>query len=612
MRFPQENVDERGTVTERGLNRAAASAPPGESVWQKSLYQLHASRTVGPTLLAILVGFGSGLGAVIFRWLIRSAHQIGFSSAERWFDFLGPGYVIPVPALGGLLVGLLIYFGAQEARGHGVPEVMLAVATAGGRIRRRVAVIKSLASAICIGSGGSAGREGPIVQIGSSLGSTVGQLLRLPEERIKLLVACGAAGGIAATFNAPIAGVFFALEIILRNFRARAFGFVVLSSVAATAFSRATLGNIPAFRVPTYGLRSIAELPLYIVLGILAALISVLFIRALYAVEDLFDAWPLPAYVKPALGGLFVGFIGMEFPDIFGVGYETIERVLTSQMAFNICAALILLKLAATSLTIGSGGSGGIFSPSLFMGACLGWAFGDMAHHLFPNWTASPGAYALVGMGAVFGGAARAPVTAVIILFEMTADYRIIIPLMASVGLSTLVSERLCRESIYTLKLRRRGITIGVEEFTDPLMEVTVEQAMTREFPTVSASMPVAELANLLHQSGHHGYPVMDEEGGLMGIVTITDVERAAARGQYDKTVGDICTRDLIVCYPDESVSDALRRASPLELGHLPVVDRQQPRKLLGVLRRSDIVGAYARAVATRPAVSAGEDELPP
>ncbi|NIM23602.1 MAG: CBS domain-containing protein [Armatimonadetes bacterium] len=572
------------------------------------------------TVLAIVVGIGAGLGAVAFRWLIAVTQRLFFGGSERFLDFLGPYRVVPVPALGGLFVGLLTYYLASEAKGHGVPEVMLAVTTLGGRIRARVAAVKSLASAICIGSGGSAGREGPIVQIGSALGSTLGQILRLPDDRIRLLVACGAAGGISATFNAPIAGVLFALEVILRQFAASSFGFVVFASVTAAAISRATLGDRPSFIVPAYSLKSAWELPLYAGLGILAAGVSVLFVKSLYGLEDFFDRWHFKEYMKPVAGGLLVGGIGVLFPQVFGTGYGSsqpvgsglgaVDLVLVAKLGLGLTAALILLKIVATSLTIGSGGSGGVFAPSLFIGAMLGGTFGQIAHHFWPDVTAASGAYALVGMGAVFAGAARAPITSILILFEMTGDYRIILPLMTAVVTSSLISQRLSRDTIYTLKIRRRGIDLERESATDLLDTVTVGEIMTTHLETVPADMPVEQLMKYLLETGHHGLPVVDEGGELVGIVTLSDVERSAGSGDTVRTVADIASLSPFTCFPDQTVREALQQLSGREVGRMPVVDRLNPRRLLGMLRRENVIAAYARLLKQYGSVREASERL--
>jgi len=560
---------------------------------------------------ALIVGLGGGLGAIVFRLMIDSFHHFFFDVMRDWLWFMGPAYVVVVPALGGLIVGLLVYFFAREAKGHGVPEVMEAVAIRGGRIRPVVVVVKSLASSICIGSGGSVGREGPIVQIGSALGSTVGQLLKLSDERVRNLVACGAAAGIAATFNAPIAGVIFALEVILGEFSVSYFSTVVISAVTASVVGRVAFGNVPAFVIPEYFLVSPWELLLYVLMGGLAGLVALLFVRALYWFEDLFDGWRFPEYVKPAIGGLLLGVVGFYFPQVFGVGYPAIEDALLGRMALGIMGMLVLVKILATSLTIGSGGSGGVFAPSLFIGAMVGGVFGTVAHRTLPEITAASGAYALVGMAAVFAGAARAPITAVIILFEMTNDYRIILPLMLATVVSTLLAQRLYRESIYTLKLSRRGVRLEHGRDIDVMQGVLVGEAMTTHVDTVDADLPLAELGLAFRETHHHGFPVLDANGELFGVVTIQDLERAKERGSINGLlVRDVATRRVLVAYPDEPVWAALKRWGTRDVGRLPVVDRQHPKRLVGAIRRHDIVRAYQVGIGRKLDMQARTDQL--
>jgi CIC family chloride channel protein len=560
---------------------------------------------------ALIVGLGGGLGAVVFRWLINSFTYLSFDVMREWLWFMGPAYVIVVPAIGGAFVGPMIYFFAREAKGHGVPEVMEAVALKGGRIRPIVAVIKSLASSICIGSGGSVGREGPIVQIGSALGSTLGQLLKLSDERIRNLVACGAAAGIAATFNAPIAGVIFALEIILGEFSVGYFSTVVISSVAASVVGRVAFGNVPAFVIPEYSLVSPWELLLYVLLGGLAGLVALLFVHAVYWFEDLFDAWRFPEYAKPVVGGLLVGGIGFYSPKVFGVGYPAIEDALLGKMLLGSMGLLILVKILATSLTIGSGGSGGVFAPSLFIGAVLGGLFGTLANQMLPDITAAPGAYALVGMAAVFAGAAHAPITAIIILFEMTNDYRIILPLMLAVVFSALLSRKLYRESIYTLKLARRGVRLEFGRDIDVMQGVLVGEAMTTDLDTVDADLSLIELDQAFHETHHHGFPVLDSHGDLFGVVTVQDLERAKERGSIEGLrVHNIATRQILVAHPDEPVWAALKRLGIRDVGRLPVVDRQNPQRLVGLIRRYDIVRAYKVGIGRKLEMQARSEQL--
>ncbi|MCK5352139.1 chloride channel protein, partial [bacterium] len=336
---------------------------------------VHMHQHVYLSIVAIVIGILGGYGAVLFRYAIKATQYIFYQNTDDILTFAHtlPFYLkIALPALGGLIVGPLVYFGAREAKGHGVPEVMEAVALRDGHIRPRVALVKIIASGITIGSGGSVGREGPIVQIGSSIGSTIGQLLKAPPLRQRTLVGCGAAAGIAATFNAPIAGALFAAEVILGEFGLSTFSPVVLSSVTATTISRYYFGDFPAFIIPTYKLVSLWEFFFYPVLGVIVGLVALLFIMAVYKCEDLFDALKMPEYLKPALGGLMLGCLLIVWPNVFGVGYGTINLSLKNQLPFMLLFILIFIKILATSITVGSGGSGGIFAPSLFIGAMTG------------------------------------------------------------------------------------------------------------------------------------------------------------------------------------------------------------------------------------------------
>ncbi|MCK5457303.1 MAG: chloride channel protein, partial [Melioribacteraceae bacterium] len=406
-------------------------------------------------IVAIIIGVIAGYAAVGIRFLIEEFSHLSYPGDGNVLENImsNPWYVIIlVPTIGGLIVGPLIYFFAPEAKGHGVPEVMQAILLKGGRIRPRVALVKALASAITIGTGGSVGREGPIIQIGSSIGSTVGQFFKIPSKKLKTLVGCGAAAGIAAAFNAPIAGALFAVEIILMDFAVAQFSPIVISAVMATVISHSFEGNLAAFNVTAYEYASPYELGFYFVLGALSGLVSYLFIKVLYFSEDFFDnKLNFPEYLKPVIGGLGIGILALVFPQVMGVGYDSINSALHGDMIWYIALALVFIKIFATSLTLGSGGSGGIFAPSLFMGAMLGFFFGNIVHQIFPDITAGPGAYALVAMGGLVAGTTRAPITAIIIVFELTYDYEIILPLMITSIVSLILSSYLSRESIYTL-----------------------------------------------------------------------------------------------------------------------------------------------------------------
>jgi CIC family chloride channel protein len=504
-----------------------------------------------------------------------------------------------IPAIGGLLVGPLVYFFAREAGGHGVPEVMENVALKGGKIRARVVIVKSLASAICLGSGGSAGREGPIVQIGSAIGSTLGQYFRVSSSTLKTMVGCGAAAGIAGTFNAPIAGVMFSLEVILGDFGASTFAPIVLSAVTATIITRAVLGDVPAFIVPEYELVSFYEIPFYTVLGIAVGLLALLFIFLLYRMEDGFEKIGIPPYLKAAIGGLLLGVIGIFFPHVFGNGYGAIDMSLIGQLSWYLLIALIFIKMLATSLTLGSGGSGGIFAPSLFMGAMAGGVMGKIAHGLFPTITASPGAYSLVGMGAMVAAATHAPITAIIILFELTNDYKIILPIMTASVVATLTATLLQKESIYTLKLVRRGIDIRAGKETNILNALLVKDAMNKKVEVVREDMPFKELVQFVPNSKYTNFPIVDAKGKLTGIISLQDFREVIFEKHLEDLIvaKELATMEVITVTPDQNLNDALAKIGYRNIEQLPVVDKKDPRKIVGMLSRRDIISAYNKAL---------------
>ncbi len=563
---------------------------------------------LGLVLLAVIVGLGGGAGAIAFRQLIAWA-QIMFSSAGEWvLPFQGQYYVILLPAVGLVLVSLIVRRWAPETRGHGVPEVQYAVRRLGGRIRPRVAAVKALASALTIGSGGSVGREGPIVQIGSSLGSSLGGLFGLRQDAVKTLVACGAAAGIGGTFNAPIAGVIFAMEVILGTFGGRSFGLVVIASVTSTALVQSVLGKQPAFALQeVFVLVSPLELLLYVGLGISAGLLAVAYIRALYFIERAFERsrWsPIP---KAAVGGLLVGLIGylgiryLGGAHLLGVGYEGVgialalgQESVSGEMGVLALMLLAGLKILATSTTLAAGGSGGVFAPALYIGAMAGGAYGLLANAVFPTVTAPAGAYALVGMGAVFGAAAHAPMSAVLILFEMTDDYQIILPLMLAVVISHLLASRLHPDSIYSAKLRHLGGTLPLPLGRGSVLDlVRVIDAMTDHPELLRRDTSILEVATRFRDTNQRGFTVVDAKGSVIGIVTATDVQSALVGGESNHLVAaDIMTSNPICCTPDESLREVLQRISDQDISQVPVVDKEDPRRVVGLLRREQILWA--------------------
>jgi chloride channel protein, CIC family len=525
-------------------------------------------------LLALLIGAGSGLGAVAFRyliyfftWLATGHDEFGQQGrvASAHLPWLGLAFFVVIPVIGGLLYGPLIYRFAREARGHGVPEVMIAVADNGGRIRPQVSVVKSLASAICIGVGGSVGREGPIVQIGSSLASSLGQWIKMPESRMRILVACGAGGAIAATFNAPITGVFFGVEIILREFSIDALFTVMLAAMIADITAIPFLGDKPFLSglPPGIVLHHASNYLLVAVLAVIAALLGLAFKAVLYATEDLCDRlWKgRPEWARPAVGGLALGLLLLALPQMYGVGYPVMYHATAGGYALWFLILLAFAKIAATSLTIGIGGSGGVFAPSLFIGVTSGMAFGDVAHHIFGPGAGDPALYAVVAMGAVFASAARAPLTSLASVVEMTGDFALTLPVMLAVAIAATVSRALSYGTIYTTKLLRRGTDIDRTTPWRALSDLKVADAI-RPFRTplpvppetdgsaapdwAALAGPVAyqgdpqalfateSLAQALRQLevyGHDGLPVLSADGHqIQGWITAPGVLRAISR----------------------------------------------------------------------------------
>jgi len=578
------------------------------SLWKTVLNLISSFRKSEYTVtitLAIFIGLLGGFGAVGFRLLIGAFQAAFYGSGPDLVKIVLsiPWYwKILIPAIGGAVVGPLIFFLAREAKGHGVPEVMEAVAMRSGMIRKRVVIVKCLASAICIGSGGAVGREGPIVQIGSAIGSAFGQVLRVSGNRMRNLVGCGAAAGIAATFNAPIAGAIFALEVILGEFEMGTFGPIVLASVMATVVSRAFLGNYPAFNIPKYNLVSIWEIPAYLIMGFLAGLVALVFTLSLYKFEDLWDEVKIPEYAKPALGGLAIGGLSLFFPQILGVGYESITVALLGQLPWLLLLILVFAKITATSLTIGSGGSGGIFAPSLFIGAMMGGAYGHIVHYLFPSVTASSGAYSLVGMGAIVAGTTHAPITAILILFELTGDYRIILPLMMTCILSAVTASQLKRESIYTMKLIRRGIDVRAGKEVSILKSMPVRDFMVKDVVLVSEIMPLSSLLHLIKESTSSYFPVLNSKEELVGIISLRDIRPTLMEESLMDLViaKDIMNEDVITLSADENLYDAMGKFGIRDIGQLPVVDKDDHKKVVGMLRRTDVIVAYNNAVLRR------------
>lgn len=553
---------------------------------------------------SLLVGITAGAGVWLFKQLISLAHLLVFQGSIAALSPLGGWVSVFAPILGGLIAGWLLHLFVGAERHHGVAGIIEAVALAGGRLRYWRVPAKTVAAAVSIGSGASVGPEDPSVQIGANLGSMLGQWFRLSDERVRALVAAGAAAGISAAFNAPIAAVFFALEIILGEISGYALGVVVLAAVASAVFTQAVSGPQPAFHVPAYAFHSAWELPLYAGLGLVAGPVAALYIRLLYLAQDIFHRWSLPPWLKPAAAGVIVGLVGIGLPQALGIGYETIERIFAgAPLTLGLLLALLCAKLILTPVSIGGGFPGGVFAPSLFLGATLGAAYGTAGEQLFPAMNITPPAFAMVGMAAVLAGTIHAPLTAILLLFEMTNDYHIILPLMFAVVVSLLFSQRLQRDSVYTLGLARRGVRIERGRDIEVLDALRVSEVMQPNVVSLQENDTLQTAADTLLKLRSHGLPVVNEQGDLVGIVALQDMERVQAGEGQPLTVGQICTRELLVAYPDETLGAALRRMSVRDVGRLPVVARDNPRRLLGILRRTDMIRAYDVALTRRAAL---------
>jgi H+/Cl- antiporter ClcA len=485
-------------------------------------------------------------------------------------------------------------------------------------------VTKMVAAAVSLGTGASLGPEGPNVEIGGNIGMLLGQVLQVSKERHRLLLGAGAAAGLAAGFNAPIAGVFFALELVLgTTFATSAVSVVLLSAVVAALIAQIGIGTQPAFTLPAYDVRSPLELPLYLGLGFLASLVSLAYTQSIQLARCCFQgevaslSWlgKLPPAIKPVIGGLLVGLAAMSVPQILGVGYETIQAMLQGvDFSLPLLLTLLAVKLVMTAISLGSGMVGGIFAPAMFLGAALGTMYGQLLAAMLPAGMvniAAPPAYAMVGMAAVLAGSVRAPLTSILLLFELTRDYRIVLPLMAAVGLSAWLMERL-KPTTPQEPVFKAGLGINVEKNPEReiLQQMPVAEAMRQPALMLLDSMSVLEAALALTRGQCRSAIVIDDAKQLIGLVTLQDINRSLIRSESEyptnhsltQRLADICTKEILYAYPDEAIADALDRMGARGLHQLPVVERDNPYQILGVLEKEGVALACSLA-ATREVV---------
>lgn len=557
-------------------------------------------RRIYDAIAMVSIGLGSSLAVLAFKALIDLIHEGLFVKLYGFFSGWGGWTILFLPIIGGAAVGWLRQTLIPAERHHGVAGVMESVALAGGRLPYQRVPLKALASAISIGAGASVGPEDPSVQLGAGLGSFLGQKLKMSPGRTRLLVAMGAGSGIAAAFNAPIAGVFFATELILGELKTSSFGMIVFSSVISAVTTRAVIGQNPAFPIPAYKFNSPIELIFYLILGLLAAIVSVAYIKSIYWAHDWFHNSKIPLWIRPMLVGALLGAVGIFRPEIFGDSYTAIGDILFGRSTIiSVLLLLLALKIILTALSLGSGFMGGVFAPSLFLGATLGGAFGLAASKLFPSLIIQPSAFALVGMAAVLAGTVRAPATAIMLLFEMTNDYHILLPLMFAVVVSMYLSRSIHETSVYELSLLRKGIRLQRGRAIDVLEMLRVSEVM-RDIPQqVKSGMPLKMVSHLLAETRHHGLPVIGDNGALCGIISLTDIDQAVEKSEknFELPVSDFCSHKIITAYPDETVRDAMLRMSGHDIGRMPVVSREDETQLIGWLSRANIIHAYELAL---------------
>ncbi len=579
---------------------AATGTQPGDT----TLAEPAQFRMVLVSFLAAGIGLIAGGIAFLLYKLIGLLTNISFYGRFA-ADFISARHnhlglwVIPIPVIGGIIVGIMAKYGSSKIKGHGIPEAMEAVLFNRSRIQPRVAILKPISAAIAIGTGGPFGAEGPIIQTGGAVGSLVGQLFHTTASERKVLLACGAAAGMSATFNTPIAGVILAIELLLFEFKARSFIPLVVASTLATAVHMQLLGAGPMFTVRTMDFGVPRALPFYLLLGVVCGLAAVAFSKLLYWTEDQFEKLPIDELWWPAIGALGLGVIGYFVPRVLGVGYDTISDILNANLVWKVLIVVMLAKAVALVISLGSGTSGGLLAPMFMSSAALGGVFAMGMNAVFPAANLSAGAFALVAMGAVFGAASRAAFSFIVFAFEITRDYNSVLPLM----LVTVIADGIAillmpKASIMTEKLVRRGLRIHQDYEADVLQQMVVSETMDRDAPTLRAEMPVSELAERVarHEpevSRHQGMLLLDPENNLVGIITRGDVLRALDEDPSGTmTLLEAGSRKVIVTYPDETLHEAAAKMLRNDIGRLPVVDRKNPQLVVGYLGRPGIMAA--------------------
>ncbi len=545
----------------------------------------------------IVVGALTGLVAVLFHLSLGWAHEVLFGSHDlsaidrAWY------WMALIPAGGAFLSAVFLHYFVPEARGSGIPQTKIAYVAHNGHIEKRVWIGKFLIGVLNIGSGSSLGREGPTVQICSGVASWIGETFSLKRRRVQALVPVGCAAALAAAFNTPIAAVTFTLEELVGDLNARVLGSIVFAAVSASVVSRAILGNEPVFSVPAYALGSPAELLLYALVGVVCALVGVAFIKGLLFVRAHWKRLRgFRGVVATGAGGLFVGVVGIWVPEVFAVGYPAVSKALTHSYTLPFLLCLLVLKLIATAVSYGTGSLGGIFAPTLFLGAMAGGAVASVAEYALPGFVGQPGGYALVGMGAAFAAIIRAPMTSVLIIFELTQDYNIILALMVANAVSLALARRWHPEPIYSALSAQDGVTLPDHETEHLLHEIHVADAMVTDVLTLPEDVSITEAIERTKEDNISGYPVLNAEGKLAGIASDYDFHQAQAAGILDKPLREIARKKYILhAHPDQSLDSVMAKLGDRRISRLPVVSREDPTELLGIITAEDVIYAFGK-----------------
>lgn len=539
-------------------------------------------------VLTITVGAACGLAAVLFNVLIEWINQLTVQGALNQ----GSIWYFVFPSLGGLLAGSLLVR-VPDARGSGIPEVKTSFFMQYGYIPLKVVFGKIFLGATCIGSGFSLGREGPTVQICSGMASFMGRIFSLSRQRVRMLIPVGAAAGLAAAFNTPIAAVTFTLEEVVGDVNGRILGSTVVAAVTASMVEHSILGDSPLFGISVYHLRNPLDLLFYFVLGVIGGFVSVAFVRGLLWLRGRFKRFPRSKRLHPAIGGATVGFISLLAPRILGVGYPTVRLSLEGKLVLGTLIVLFLLKFGATIISYACGASGGLFSPTLFIGATLGGGFGAALQHYFPTLAPNTGAFALVGMGTLFAGIIRAPMTSVLIIFEMTRDYQIILPLMVSNVVSYYISQRFQGVSIYDALALQDGIHLPRPHHEHVFQSLTVQEAMVRDVVTLPDHVTLGEAWKLAHQSLYHGFPVLDERDHFKGMISLREMKQLSAAGREGELLSSVMKMGGAHAHPDQTLEIVLRKFGQYGVSRLPVLSRADPNELLGLITPEDVMKAF-------------------